>query len=68
MPLRFALHIGKFAWPGGGPQLAENLRRVGAAAEEAGFDAISVMDHIVQIPPPFSSRSGHLRSPSNGSG
>lgn len=26
MPLRFALHIGKFAWPGGGPQLAEDLR------------------------------------------
>ncbi|MGH9273161.1 MAG: LLM class flavin-dependent oxidoreductase, partial [Acidimicrobiales bacterium] len=50
VPLRFALHLGKFAWPGGGPQLRDNLRRVGAAAEEAGFDAISVMDHMVQIP------------------
>jgi alkanesulfonate monooxygenase SsuD/methylene tetrahydromethanopterin reductase-like flavin-dependent oxidoreductase (luciferase family) len=50
VPLTFALHLGRFAWPGGGPQLGENLRRVGAAAEEAGFDAISVMDHVVQIP------------------
>jgi alkanesulfonate monooxygenase SsuD/methylene tetrahydromethanopterin reductase-like flavin-dependent oxidoreductase (luciferase family)/predicted kinase len=50
VPLRFALHLGRFAWPGGGPQLRENLRRVATAAEEAGFDAISVMDHVVQIP------------------
>jgi F420-dependent oxidoreductase-like protein len=50
MPLSFALHLGKFAWPGGGPELAANLRRVAAAAEDAGFDAISVMDHVVQIP------------------
>ena len=50
VPLRFALHLGRFAWPGGGAQLRENLRRVGAAAEGAGFDTISVMDHVVQIP------------------
>ena len=50
VPLSFALHLGKFAWPGGGPQLAANLRRVATAAEEAGFEAISVMDHVVQIP------------------
>lgn len=50
MHLRFALHLGRFAWPGAGPALAENLRRVGAAAEESGFDTISVMDHVVQIP------------------
>jgi F420-dependent oxidoreductase-like protein len=50
VPLRFALHLGRFAWPGGGPRLRDNLRRVGQAAEEAGFDTISVMDHVVQIP------------------
>jgi alkanesulfonate monooxygenase SsuD/methylene tetrahydromethanopterin reductase-like flavin-dependent oxidoreductase (luciferase family) len=50
VPLRFALHLGRFAWSGGGPQLRENLRRVGSAAEEAGFDTISVMDHMLQIP------------------
>jgi F420-dependent oxidoreductase-like protein len=48
--LRFALHLGRFDWPGGGPQLRDNLLRVGRAAEDAGFDAISVMDHMVQIP------------------
>jgi alkanesulfonate monooxygenase SsuD/methylene tetrahydromethanopterin reductase-like flavin-dependent oxidoreductase (luciferase family)/predicted kinase len=48
--LGFALHIGKWAWPGGGPALHQNLRRVGGAAEEAGFEAITVMDHVVQIP------------------
>ena len=50
VPLRFALHLGRFAWPGGGSGLRDNLRRVGHAAEEAGFDTISVMDHVVQIP------------------
>jgi F420-dependent oxidoreductase-like protein len=50
VPLRFALHLGRFAWPGGGASLRDNLTRVGRAAEEAGFDTISVMDHVVQIP------------------
>jgi F420-dependent oxidoreductase-like protein len=50
VPLRFALHLGRFAWPGGGPRMAETLRRVATTAEEVGFDAISVMDHVVQIP------------------
>jgi F420-dependent oxidoreductase-like protein len=50
VPLRFALHLGRFAWPGGGARLGEHLRRVGADAEAAGFAAISVMDHVVQIP------------------
>lgn len=50
MPLRFALHLARFDWPGGGARLGEHLRRVGADAEEAGFSAISVMDHVVQIP------------------
>ena len=50
VPLRFALHLGRFDWPGGGARMAEHLRRIGPAAEEAGFTAISVMDHVVQIP------------------
>jgi hypothetical protein len=48
--VRFHLHLGKFDWPGGGAALADNLRRVAASAEEAGFDGVSVMDHVVQIP------------------
>jgi len=50
MSLSFALHLGRWAWPGGAPALAENVQRVARAAEEAGFAAISVMDHVVQIP------------------
>lgn len=50
VPLRFALHLGRFDWPGGAARLPEHLRRIGADAEEAGFVAISVMDHVVQIP------------------
>jgi predicted kinase len=50
MSLTFALHLGRWAWPGGAPALADNIRRVGRTAEEAGFAAISVMDHMMQIP------------------
>ena len=50
VPLRFTLHLGRFAWPGGGAQLRDNLRRVATTAEAAGFHGISVMDHVVQIP------------------
>lgn len=46
--LRFALHLSAF--PGGAATLAPRLREVAAAAEEAGFDAIYVMDHFRQIP------------------
>jgi F420-dependent oxidoreductase-like protein len=48
--LRFALHLGRFAWEGGAARLGERLADVARAAESAGFDAISVMDHVVQIP------------------
>lgn len=50
MPLRFALHLSRFNWEGGGASLRGNLAAVAKMAEEAGFDAISVMDHVVQIP------------------
>jgi len=46
--LRFALHLSAF--PGGAPTLAPRLREIAAAAEDAGFDAIYVMDHFRQIP------------------
>ena len=48
--LRFTLHLGRFEFPGKGPQLADNLRRLARLAEDAGFHGISVMDHVVQIP------------------
>jgi alkanesulfonate monooxygenase SsuD/methylene tetrahydromethanopterin reductase-like flavin-dependent oxidoreductase (luciferase family)/predicted kinase len=50
VPLRFTLHLGRFEFPGKGTKLADNLRSLARAAEEAGFHGISVMDHVVQIP------------------
>ncbi|HEY5032927.1 MAG TPA: TIGR03560 family F420-dependent LLM class oxidoreductase [Actinomycetes bacterium] len=43
--LRFGLHLSEFRAPTGGW-----VRDTAAAAEEAGFDAIYVMDHFRQIP------------------
>ncbi|HLI15348.1 MAG TPA: LLM class F420-dependent oxidoreductase [Acidimicrobiales bacterium] len=47
--MQLGLHISDFTWPGGAPELRSTLRRVAAAAEEAGFARISVMDHFWQI-------------------
>ena len=48
--LRFGLHLGGFTFPGGSPATAARLREIAMAAENAGFDAIYVMDHFRQIP------------------
>lgn len=48
--LRFGLHLSAFAFDGGTPATAARLREIAAGAEEAGFDAIYVMDHFRQIP------------------
>ena len=46
--LRFGLHVGEFG--GFAKPTGEALREIAVAAEEAGFDAIYVMDHFRQIP------------------
>jgi len=48
--LRFGLHLSQFAAPGGAPAIRSWLRDVATAAEDAGFDAVYVMDHFRQIP------------------
>jgi F420-dependent oxidoreductase-like protein len=48
--LAFGLHIGSYGFSGGTAATAERLREIAEAAEEAGFDAIYVMDHFRQIP------------------
>ncbi len=48
--LRFGLHLSTFAFTGGTPATADRLREIALAAEDAGFDAIYVMDHFRQIP------------------
>jgi F420-dependent oxidoreductase-like protein len=47
--MRLGLHIPDFTWPGGPPRLGGALTEVAQAAEEAGFDRVSVMDHVWQI-------------------
>ena len=47
--MKLGLHVPDFTWPGGAPTMARDLRAVAVAAEDAGFDKLSVMDHVWQI-------------------
>jgi F420-dependent oxidoreductase-like protein len=47
--MKLGLHIFDFTWPGGAPALGSALAELASAADEAGFDRISVMDHLWQI-------------------
>src|SRR4029450_1908654 len=47
--MRLGLHIANFTWPDGAPRLGAVLADVASAADEAGFERISVMDHLWQI-------------------
>src|SRR3984885_5209599 len=53
--MKLGLHICDFTWPAGPSHLGQQLGEVAHAAEDAGFDRISVMDHVWQI--------GHLGPP-----
>ena len=48
--MRFGLQLPRFTWPGGPPEIRPRLRAIAAAAEDAGFDSLWVMDHFRQIP------------------
>ncbi len=47
--MRFGLHIPDFTWAGGPPALGRRLVEIAQTAERAGFDRVSVMDHVWQI-------------------
>ncbi|BCJ55533.1 LLM class F420-dependent oxidoreductase [Actinoplanes sp. NBRC 14428] len=47
--MKLGLHISDFTWPGGAERLGPQLAEIASAADEAGFDRISVMDHLWQI-------------------
>jgi len=47
--MRLGLHISNFTWPDGAPRLGTVLADVASSADEAGFERISVMDHLWQI-------------------
>jgi F420-dependent oxidoreductase-like protein len=47
--VKLGLHISNFTWPEGAPRLGPVLADIAAAADDAGFERISVMDHLWQI-------------------
>jgi F420-dependent oxidoreductase-like protein len=47
--MKLGLHVARFTYPGGAPTMADDLRRIVVAGEAAGYDRISVMDHVWQI-------------------
>ena len=53
--MRLGLHLPDFTWPDGPAHLGPELAAVARSAEEAGFDRLSVMDHLWKI--------GHLGPP-----
>jgi F420-dependent oxidoreductase-like protein len=47
--MKLGLHVPDFTWPGGPSALGSDVASVAQAAEDAGFDRLSVMDHVWQI-------------------
>lgn len=47
--MKVGIHVLSFTWPGGSQRLAHDLTRVAQAAEDNGFDKLSVMDHVWQV-------------------
>jgi F420-dependent oxidoreductase-like protein len=48
--MQVGLQIPDFSWPSGPARLGADLAAVARAADDAGFEFISVMDHFFQIP------------------
>ena len=47
--MRLGVHLVSFTLPGGSAAIAPTLAAVGSAAEEAGLDNLSFMDHHLQL-------------------
>ena len=47
--MKLGLHISNFTWPEGAPRLGAVLADIASSADAAGFERISVMDHLWQI-------------------
>jgi F420-dependent oxidoreductase-like protein len=47
--MKLGLHISDFTWDGGPIALRDTFGDIAARAEQAGYDRISVMDHVWQI-------------------
>jgi len=49
--MRLGLHLPRLTYPGGPATLGADLARIVREADDAGFDRISMMDHVWQIGP-----------------
>jgi alkanesulfonate monooxygenase len=49
--VKLGIHVPRLTYPGGASTLGDDLARIAAAADAAGFDRLSVMDHVWQIGP-----------------
>ena len=49
--MKIGVHLPRFTYSGGPSSLASDLARIASAAEDAGVDRVSVMDHVWQIGP-----------------
>ena len=47
--MKIGVHVSSYTWPGGPQRLAQDLTRIAQAAEQNGFDKLSLMDHLWQI-------------------
>jgi len=47
--MKLGIHLPDFTWPGGAPRLASQLTDIAQGAEDAGFEMLTVMDHVWQI-------------------
>ena len=48
--MKLGLHLNSYSWAGGAGTFGPTLARIAETAEAAGFDRISVMDHVWQHP------------------
>jgi F420-dependent oxidoreductase-like protein len=49
--VKIGIHLPRLTYPGGPATLAADLSRIAVAAEDAGVDRLSMMDHVWQIGP-----------------
>lgn len=47
--MKVGVHLLSYTWPSGPQRLAQDLTRIAQAAEDNGFDTLSVMDHLWQV-------------------
>jgi F420-dependent oxidoreductase-like protein len=58
--MKLALQLNNYIWDGGPTRLRAALKEIGQAADEAGFSAIAVADHLWAVPPWMGPQEGPM--------